>query len=106
MIHINEISWAQLILIEMGAMFQLAALCAFVKEAAKPNRVIPGARESQIVHEEEARCKLSEAPLPAHVVQSHRETHGVMEDAHADVAPGRLAKTAKVNFKQTFKMVR
>ncbi len=29
MIHVNDISWAQLVLIEIGAILQLAALVAF-----------------------------------------------------------------------------
>jgi hypothetical protein len=103
MIHINEIGWAQLILIQIGAMLQVAALCTFIRESAKTPRVVPGAHEEEVAHEEEARCKLPETHQPAQVVHYHRELHGVMEETPGDIQPGKLAKTAKVNFKQTFK---
>ncbi len=101
--HLNEISSVQLILIEIGAVLQIVALCAFIRESAKPARVVPGAQEAQVAHEEEARCKLPEAPLPAQVVQHHRELHGVTDHSSNDLRPGNLVKTAKVSFKQTFK---
>jgi hypothetical protein len=104
MMHINDISWAQLILIEVGAMFQIAALCAFIKETAKPAGTVAGAREARFVHHEETKCRLPDVPIPAQVIHHHRELHGVMEDAPAGVSPGKLAKTSKVNFKQTLKI--
>ena len=103
MIHLTEITWVQLVLIQVGAVLQLAALVTFMRDSSKTPHAVPGAHDAEVAHEEEARCKLPETHVPAQVVHYHRELHGVMEETPGDIEPGMLAKTAKVNFKQTFK---
>ena len=106
MIHITEITWVQLLLIETGAMLQVAAVGFFMRDSAKPDHIVRGAREVEIAHDEMAKCKLPElheTHAPAKVVQYQRKIEGVMEDVPADIRPGDLLKTAKVNFKQSLK---
>lgn len=102
--HITEISWIQLTLIEVGAMSHVAAFCAFLRDNAKPTRAIHGDREPHQSRDGETKREFPRARLPAQVVHYRRELRGVMEDVPPDIAPGMLAKTAKVNFKQTFKV--
>ena len=105
MLPLNEITWAQVVLIQAGAILQIAALITFIRDTSKPARAINSARE-EAADEHEARRKLPAAPAPTHVVHYERELHGVMEETPADIEPGKLAKTAKVNFKQSFKVRR
>jgi len=103
MIHVNDVRLAQLVLIEVGALLQLAALGTFMRESAKPSREVPGVREAQLAHLQELKCKLPETPRPATVVQYERELHGVMENVPEDIRPADLVKTAKVSFKQSLR---
>jgi hypothetical protein len=101
MVHFADISWAQLILIEMGALFQFIAACAFVRETSA-YRHRKSLREAADP-EERSSSSLEEATL----LQAIRagpmapEKHHENPDAGARAAD--LLKTAKVKFVQSFK---
>jgi hypothetical protein len=102
MVYLADISWAQIILIELGALFQFIALCAFVRETssyrhrkrAKEVEADPHAQESQLA-EQAAMLRAIRAVPVTH------ETHH--EPSHSDLRAADLMKTAKVKFKQSFK---
>jgi len=97
---INEISLAQIILVEVGAMFQVAALCTSISKASS-RRNMPGALE----HKEKSAAK--EEMMPLRVEEHEFELSKQDEDFYAESLPrtraGDLMKTARIPFAQSFK---
>ena len=88
MIHLTDISWTQWFLIEVGALLQVVAICAYVKDAAA-NRGFAGHSDDTTANEEEA--------------DSAAKSGRAQADHPAANNGGHLVRTAKVKFVQSFK---
>lgn len=101
MIFISQISWAQLLLIETGAMLQIAALCASIRESSINRHAPHGHDEAEEGHREHDESMTEGRYEPAH--PSHREEENYHTETHETMKAGNLLKTAKVHFVQSFK---
>jgi len=101
MIFISEISWAQMILIEVGAMLQVAALCASIRDSST-NRHLPDSHdEPDEAHHEPFGSSITRKNDPAQSLRHYEENSRA--DTHEPVKAGNLVKTKKVHFVQSFK---
>ncbi len=98
--HLTTITWLQWILIEAGALLQVVAIVALIKQKLE-HRILPQ-HGHQMAHadNDEMAPNHSNEEDPAH------EYHGQSDSSHRGTTlmnARNLTKTAKVPFKQTFK---
>jgi hypothetical protein len=102
MSYLADITWMQLILIEIGSLLQFLALCAFVRErnAYRAHREPTG----KVVDTRDQEQKMAEQAIMLRAIHA-----GPMPAQHHDYdeqptfRAADLVKTAKVKFKQSFK---
>ena len=101
--YFSGITWTQIILIEVGALFQFIALCTFVRQTSfyrhrKSSKLVtPTVNDQEALYAEQATTlrAIQAGPMP-----HHAPTH---EESHPPLHAADLVKTAKVKFKQSFK---
>jgi hypothetical protein len=104
MIHIIDMSGIQLILIEIGALLQVVAICAYLRGTSAFWRLTHPKEHGEHVQEQGLEFGNSDLPAPG---QTHRtrdeDSH---EDAHHEIKAGHLTSTSKVKFRQSFQFRR
>jgi hypothetical protein len=98
---IHELSWAQIILIEIGAMFQLVAVCAVVRNSSTYRQTGRYLEETETTPEPQPKQELQDPAVPLPV------QHPIRKPSHPNSIAGMraadLLKTARVTFKQSLK---
>ena len=97
MIHLNDLTWTQVILIEAGVMLQLGAFFALMRETNNHRGHL---------HSEAEAGHAAEEGMESHPVDKDAETNTVPmpeEDLHPEIKAGQMMRTSKVAFKQSFK---
>jgi hypothetical protein len=101
MFHITDLNWIQLILIEIGVLLQLLAICAFVGEAYEDGRLRHPEFETEEASSEELDEQISREI--ARDMAEFEEEENFEEKTHPEIKAGQLTKTASVKFVQKFK---
>ncbi len=96
--EVMSITWAQSILIEVGAVLQIVAICALIKQRMS-HRMLPAIGEEMPGRDEQDDNDFSKFESPVNqnwAPASPRHEASPIKASH-------LAKTAKVKFKQSFR---
>jgi hypothetical protein len=103
MIHPDNISWVSSLLIAIGVVLQLIAVCVFIRERSLYWHPTYSGEERMDVPEQDMESRVSDEVAPVEATSMHDES--VDEDAHAEtkIRAGNLTRTEKVTFVQSFK---
>jgi hypothetical protein len=103
MIHPGDISWVSSLLIAIGALLQLIAVCVFVRERSLYWHPTYSGEERVDVPEQDMESQVSDEVAPVETAPMGNES--VDEDDHAEIKirAGHLTRTEKVTFVQSFK---
>jgi D-serine deaminase-like pyridoxal phosphate-dependent protein len=104
MIHLTAIAWAQFILIEVGVLFQLVAVCAVIKQTSAYRRMARLPQDEEMADDgqvsEEMEC---ESMDQAGTVQADSmPEERIVEEARAGAYARNVTQTTKVQFVQKF----
>ena len=102
MIYLADVSWAQIILVEIGALLQFIALCQFVRER-NAYRIRAQTKEKSIDPHEQKLKMAEQAALLRAIRAGPLPNQGRDDDVQTEVRAADLLKTAKVKFVQSFK---
>ncbi len=103
MIHLNNITWAQLILIGLGALFQFIALCAFVRETTAYRARKRSLKTDEHVQEQGLEFGGSDQP---ETEAEEMQEEVVEKDFHRPANVAEITRTEKVKFVQKFEFRR
>lgn len=99
MIQFTELSWAQLLLIEIGAIFQLVALYTFLKDSSRQRGY--SHRKEKTDGGLNKTSRHSSSAIPTRFVP--RQQHWNQQNGLSTLKPVSAAKTGRVKFVQHFK---
>ena len=105
MIHLADMTWVQSLLIELGVLFQLIAIGAFIRETSA-DRALMRSREKRVYADQDADQQVSEYQMSdqsEHTQADPTPRKSFEEHPHPEIKAGNLTRTAKVKFVQTFK---
>src|SRR5277367_4824095 len=98
MIHPGDMSWFPSMLIAMGVLFQLVAVCAFLRERS-PSCDAPYLGETGTnVREQNIKSRAADKPAPAKSARMRNENSGETIYAKTAIGVGNPTRTAKVKF--------
>ena len=103
MFHLNEISWIQLFLIEVGVLLLVLAFCALAKETSAYRRFMHRREEKEEADEQGLESQFSDEA--ASVGADPKRDENGAEKTRPMVRAGQITRTAKVKFVQSFKFL-
>lgn len=101
MIYLTDTSLLQFNLIEIGVLLQLMAIGIYIRETSSDRPVTRSRRNEAFANEQGLECDISDEAAPAKPGRARDESFE--ENAHSEMKAGKLTRTAKVNFVQSFK---
>jgi hypothetical protein len=107
MIHLTTVAWAQLILIEVGALFQLVALCAVIRQTSAYRRLARLPKDEEMADNggqgaEEMECESMDQSETVQADSMPEPEERIVEEAHAEAHVCNATQTTKVQFVQKF----
>lgn len=104
MIHLTAIAWAQFILIEVGVLFQLVALCAVIRQTSAYRRLARLPKDEEMADDGQGSEEMASESLDqAETAQTDSMPEERFdEEAHPVVHACNVTQTAKIKFVQKF----
>jgi hypothetical protein len=104
MIHLTAIAWAQFILIEVGVLFQLVALCAVIGQTTAYRRMARLPKKEEMGDNGQgSEAMESEGMDQVETAQADSmPKERIVEEAHAGTHACNVTQTTKIHFVQKF----
>ena len=100
MIHIIDMNGAWLILIEIGTLLQVIAICAYLRETSGHRRPTRPRKEGEEAYEQGLESRISDKAKTAQARSTRDENFDA--DTRKEIKAGHLTRTSKVKFVQKF----
>lgn len=104
MIHLADVSGVQLILIELGVLLQIVAMCAYIGGTTVYRRIAHPKEHGEHVQEQGLDSGGSELPAPS--LSRRTRDESADENPHNELKASHLRRTSKVKFRQSFQFRR